>query len=184
MEVATATRKSIAERFITTLKELDRGDLAVLRRNAGMSMSESRGALGLFYSLLPANLGPSEEIYFLVATLFPWNQREGGEGDFGRSMAIVRSRGASESLDRRMTILLDADFDWVDHTRFRPGELGFRLRQSVKLMASKEVAVDWQTLLRHLLQWSNPEKWVQKEWARSYFGVSLDPNEEVNLNVD
>lgn len=183
MQSTTQTKTSLSERFVGALEDLvrrdARGDLAVLRRNAGRNLSESRGAIGLFYRLLPASIGYDEEIYFLLATLFPWNDKSAPEGNFGHSMARLRARTESEALDRRMTILLDADFERGPEGRVRPGELGFRLRQAVKLLASQDIGVNWHQLIRDLLQWSHPERWVQKQWARAYFGrtTDADPDE-------
>lgn len=174
-EPVVTSKPMISDQFIDRLEGLVEqrrlGDLAILRRNAGRSVGESRGAIALFYRLLPARLGSREEIYFLVATLFPWNIRQAAEGNFGTSMAQLRQKTDSESIDRRMTILLDADYDTLDERSMRPGELGFRLRQAVKLLASHEIRVNWRRLLVDLLNWSHPDRWVQKTWAREYFGV-------------
>lgn len=172
---------SLTNRFISQLEELvrtgGRGSLAVLRRNAGRSLAESRGAVALFYRMLPMRLGPREEIYFLVATLFPWNDLPSLGGNLGHSMALLRSKTGSEALDRRMTVLLDADFDDSPSGALQPGELGFRLRQTVKLLASHDIGVDWRRLLEDLLSWSHPERWVQKNWARAYFGRTAEDDE-------
>lgn len=172
---------SLTDHFVSQLEELvrtgDRGSLAVLRRNAGRSLGESRGAVGLFYRMLPMRLGPREEIYFLVATLFPWNDHPSPNGNMGHSMVLLRSKTGSEALDRRMTVLLDADFAYSPGGALRPGELGFRLRQTVKLLAGHDVGVDWRKLLEDLLSWSHPERWVQKNWARAYFGRTAEDDE-------
>jgi len=184
MKTSVQMYSDTVKRFIESLEELarseSRGELAVLRRNAGESLGTSRGAIGLFYRLLPARFGDREEIFFLVATLFPWNRIEASEGNFGQSMARLRAKTDSTALDRRMTILLDADFARSDNGTIRPGELGFRLRQAVKLLASQEIGVDWRRLLVDLLNWSHPDRWVQREWARAYFGISAGELPEKN----
>lgn len=173
---------SLSTDFVRKLENLQRGERAVLRRNAGLSLGESRGGMGLFYRLMPMRLGPKEEIFFLVATLFPLNDKPSPAGDFGQSMAFARQRSESEALDRRMTILLDSELEWLEHGGLRGGELGFRLRQAVKLLASQEVGVHWEGLLEDLLQWSHPDKWVQKRWARSYFNAIKSDNNEGGAN--
>ena len=60
-----------------------------------------------------------------------------------------------------MAILIDA----------HRGEIPFRLRQAVRLVASHERPIDWRKLLTDLLRWDHPSRWVQKSWARSYFGA-------------
>jgi|LFRM01.2.fsa_nt_gb CRISPR system Cascade subunit CasB len=120
---------------------------------------------------MPVHLGPQEEIYFLLATLYPLNDGQAPNGDFGSSFAQLRMKRESESLDRRMNILLDSDFDWDAQGRLKGGELGFRLRQAVKLLASEDIGVNWVVLLEDLLRWSHPDKYIQKRWARSYYGT-------------
>lgn len=170
-----------AKLFVQRLKSLDRGELAMLRRNAGNSIAESREAIGLFYRLLPPEVVGSrnEEVYFLVATLYGLNGLP-FNGDFGATMRQVKlvreglgsaGEDGSSGLDRRMSILLDSDFELIDG---RPGggELAYRLRQCVRLAASTGVGVDWEKLLDDLTYWQHPEKRAHKRWARSYYGES------------
>lgn len=153
------------------LKDNDRGAMAVLRRNAGLSIAESQGALDVFYRLLPFDIKYDEEFYFLIATLYPLNPQNVYEGNLGDAMATLRQKRGNTALDRRMAILLDAQTERLPSGVVIPGELGFRLRQTVKLLASAEVRVNWHDLLRNVLNWNHPEKWVQKSWARAYFGT-------------
>lgn len=178
MSVEAKTTPPLSVQFVEKLENLKRGDLAILRRNAGLSLGESRRGIGLFYRLMPMRLGPREEIYFLVATLYPLNDRPAPTGDLGNSLALAKLKSDSEALSRRVAILLDSEFEWLEQGRLKGGELGFRLRQAVKLLASKEIGVNWERLLQDLLQWSHPDKWVQKRWARSYFGTTKSEFEE------
>ena len=58
--------------FIERLDGLDAGDRARFRRCAGRTLAEAGEALGLFYRLLPTGVPDREEdLYFLVATLYP-----------------------------------------------------------------------------------------------------------------
>lgn len=154
-----------AERFVERLQALGRGELAVFRRSAGERLATARNALGLFYRLLPPEPQFPEETFFLVATLFPLNGHKPVDGDFGRTMAVLRQRTNREGLDSRMRILLEADYD----RRRGTGELPYRLRQAVKLADSQQVGVDWVQLLLDLNWWGHPDRIVQKRWARSYF---------------
>ena len=145
--------------FCQHLAQLDAGDKARLKRNAGRTLAESRHVMGIFFNrLLPYGLSKrQEEVYFLVATLYPLNPEGNGSGSLGT--ALRQARGESESLDRRVEILLDAD----------ASHLPFRLRQAVKFLYSKRVPVCWSTLLYHLLAWNSEKRWVQEKWARDYF---------------
>ncbi|MFH0800825.1 MAG: type I-E CRISPR-associated protein Cse2/CasB [bacterium] len=180
--------------FINSLKVLSRGDKAVLRRNAGNTLARSRNALGLFYRIVPHGIagGRYEEIFFLVATLFGYNEVP-HSGDFGTTMRKVKQftqSNSPNSLDRRMAILLDSDFDWVEHSLNGGGEIAYRLRQCVKLAAGHHVGVDWPALLNDLLWWMHSDKKARKRWARSYFGhqnleeINTSEIKEEEKNVD
>ncbi|MHB0979851.1 MAG: type I-E CRISPR-associated protein Cse2/CasB [Thermoleophilia bacterium] len=172
---------SVEEAFFRRLGDLGRGELAVLRRNAGSTLAESRNALGILYRLLPPAFsgGRDEEIFFLAAALFAVNPIP-GRGDFGVTMrAVDRARGGGSlsaevsegPIDRRMRILLDSQFERVDG---RPGggELAYRLRQCVRLAAGADIGIDGPLLLRDLRRWGHPDRYVQKRWARSYFAAA------------
>jgi len=77
--------------FIARLEALDAGDRARLKRNAGKTLAEAHDALGLFYRLLPKGVPAyQEEVYFLVATLFPLADG-GAENDLGMSLYRAQS---------------------------------------------------------------------------------------------
>jgi CRISPR system Cascade subunit CasB len=158
-------------RFINQLQKLNRGELAQLRRNAGNNIAESRQCTGIFYRMLPPGImtGRDEELYFLVATLYGLNKYS-FRGDFGKTLKGVKAVSSSKNLDRRITILLDSQFDIIDGFRIGGGEMAYRLRQLVRLAEGHQIGVDWARLLYDLTKWNSPEKWIQKQWARSYFG--------------
>jgi len=156
-----------AREFVARVRALDRGELAALKRNAGRTLGEARGVMW-FYRLLDPRDRWNPEIAFLVATLMGLNQHE-GIGNFGKSMRELARRHNADSVDRRFRILLDSQFGLVDGRRPGGGELAYRLRQIVKLAASKEVGVDWPQLLADLRQWTHPDKWVQRKWAESFY---------------
>ncbi len=164
-----------AEEFVNNLKTLERADLAVLKRNAGRAVAESRGAMGLFYRVLPQQIvgSISEDIYFLVATLYPLNSQD-HDGDIGATMRAVKTlRGKTkenDSMDRRMNALLDSEFDPGSGMPSGGGEMAYRLRQAVKLAAAAGVGINWQKLTEDLAFWSHPDRRARKRWARSYYG--------------
>jgi CRISPR system Cascade subunit CasB len=158
--------------FIGKLESLTSGDRAVLKRNAGNPLAETRGgAIGIFYRILPFGIHPNEEeLWFIVATLRFLNRYkiEAFEDepirDFGWTMSEIKRANKSDSFDLRVRGLLDCRWNVGD------GALAHRLRQMVKLADGKSVPIDWESLLKDLLNWEHPERWVQKKWARSYFG--------------
>lgn len=149
--------------FIDRLGRLNPGDRARLKRSAGQSLAEARrGALGLFYSLLPPNVPEYQhETYFLVAALYPLAE-DGARGDFGASLRRARNDRNAKGLDRRVIALLDAE----------DSQLPYRLRQALHLLQSNRVPLNWAILLEDLLAWKAPSRSVQRRWARSYFSAS------------
>jgi len=145
--------------FCTRLEQLDSGDRARLKRNAGRTLAEAHKALGLFFRLLPPNVPRFHtETYFMLATLYPI--AEGGSaGNLGHSLLQARDDKHPQGLDRRFEILLDSDRD----------QLRFRLRQAIRLLYSKRVPVNWPQLSDDLLHWDHPKRYVQENWARAYF---------------
>jgi CRISPR type I-E-associated protein CasB/Cse2 len=110
---------------------------------------------------LPPETKPyEEEIFFLVATLYPLTE-SGGKGNFGAAMRRIRPTKDDEAqgLDRLMQLLLDAQGE----------RLSFLLRQSVRRLADHEIPVNWPNLLADLLKWNDRERRVQNRWARNYF---------------
>jgi CRISPR system Cascade subunit CasB len=164
------------KKFVQNLANLDAGDRARLKRNAGNRFDEANRVMGLFYNkVLPySNVGDwAEDRYFLVATLYPLLEKSQDKNapatvtpapaDFGLSLRRIRNADNETGLDRRLERLLDADEQ----------QLAFQLRQAVHFLASNRGRVDWGHLLDDLLNWSHPNKRVQKKWARSYFGKEL-----------
>lgn len=169
----STTASTFAQRFVERLRELPRTDLAVLKRNAGRSIAQSRQAVGVFYRLFP-NISDDrdEEVYFLVATLFGLNPPGHGKatkGNFGSAMRQLKGPLSETAADTRMKVLLDSQFDFIHGFAPGSGELAYRLRQCVKLLASHKIGLDWPELIEDLRLWMHPGKSIQKKWARSYF---------------
>lgn len=175
-----------ARGFINELRAIqkqDRGRMSALKRNAGEMLPGRETSW--FYSLLPKapEQRKQREVYYLIATLFDFNRLPGRPGNFGQTMLQLCNNMKRDPKDfRRFHILLDSEFDrvhdpdevespWADGG----GELAYRLRQMVMLMASKDVGIDWAELLVDLCSWSHPNRRIQKKWARSFFGDSTPP---------
>jgi CRISPR system Cascade subunit CasB len=157
--------------FLAKLARLDAGDRARLKRDAGAPLAEAQ-TIGLFYRLLPYGLSAAQEdTYFLVATLYPLAEGNGG-GNLGAALRRARDPKNHKGLDRRVQILLDADVT----------QLPFRLRQTIKFLKSNRVRVSWQRLLEDLLVWNRPGRSVQRQWARAYFALPDRPSAQDSSN--
>jgi CRISPR system Cascade subunit CasB len=146
--------------FVASLGGLNAAARARLKRNAGRTLSEARDVYGIFYRLLPPRLQPYEhDHYFLVATLFPLGTETKRDRNFGATLRITRQSMSGPALDRRVETLLDADAE----------QLPFRLRQAVRLAQSHRVGINWNRMLVDVLGWGAPSRYVQRQWAESYF---------------
>ncbi|MBV9865236.1 MAG: type I-E CRISPR-associated protein Cse2/CasB [Abitibacteriaceae bacterium] len=167
---------------VASLRGINRGKLAALRRNAGATTGTSRGVAWVADWLHEVPVGQHEQ-FFLIATLFDLNRKPPIMRDFGETMRRVKEN-ASDSFERRFLVLLDAQFDLIydalDGTRSGGGELTYRLDQMVKLAASKEVGVNWPVLLADLCCWELPGKPVQKKWARNFYAPRLAPDDDLS----
>ncbi len=172
----TITEKTREEEYIKRIEGLDNGELAMLRRGCGeRDPVEGRcpWLVGLIYGVA------SEPTAFLIASLLAQYQttdikdgRHHIEGNFGITWKQVTEKTDSESIKRRFNVILDAEYDpWTGD-----GDLPYRLRQMVRYAASKGIGIDWSTLLTDLKFWNQPEKRVQKRWARSFFGNEYPEN--------
>lgn len=166
----TTVEKTHEEEFIDRVEELGTGELAMLRRGCGeRDPVEGRcpWLLGLIRGVA------SEPAAFLVASLLAQYKtsdvrsgRHRAHGDFGLTWRLATAKSSSDSLERRFHILLDAEYDpWTGD-----GDLPYRLRQMVRYAAGRGTGVDWPLLLVHVRGWNSPFRWVQKAWARNFFG--------------
>ena len=150
--------------FITYLEGLrdDRAALAALRRGLGQPPC----TVADMYRYVVPWVGTDaarwmEEAYYLVAALFAYHPLPGGIGNMGRHFARTRDPESSNTaIERRFTALLAA----------HPDDLDYYLRQAVSFLKSKEVPVHWHQLLSDLLAWGYPDRYVQQQWARAFWG--------------
>ena len=161
---------SIDSRFIDFLyrfeRDNDRGAVAKLRRCLGREETptpEAMRVLGPFLSEYETKVHD----LFLVAALFASHSQLGGKnrGNFGKSFRDV---GDHDSAQKRFTALLDSNREDLPH----------RLRQAVSLAKSKSVPLDWLQLLRDLGNWEHPDRFVQFNWAKGYWGYASSKNSD------
>ncbi len=87
-----------------------------------------------------------------------------------RNMYEIRQ---NDSLEKRFMALLNCDAEHL------PGHL----RQSVSLLKTENVGLDWGLLLTHVLSWSAPGKLTQKRWVEDYYKPIRENNDEPNQEV-
>ncbi len=109
------------------------------------------------------------DVYYVVAALFAAHPMTAQKGNFGDTCRIAHgmrrsARGAGDdegvdSLEHRLVAMLNA----------HPDDLQWHLRHATELAAGEEVAVNWAQLLYDLSHWSHPDRFVQRNWANSYW---------------
>jgi CRISPR system Cascade subunit CasB len=145
----------------------DRGALAALRRGLG----EPPGAAPEMHPHVAPHLPDdgwtwTNRCCYAVAALFGLHARSASDGNMGTTFrAIAAAEGerrgeASESLEKRFVALLKCSRD----------DLFDHLRHAVSLARGHEAPVNWRGLLRDCRHWNSPDRWVQREWARAFWG--------------
>jgi CRISPR system Cascade subunit CasB len=151
--------------FITYLlsKADDRAMLAALRRGLGAAPGDPETAEMSRYVEHRIRKDATEredrDIY-MIASLFalhPTPTAKGNLGDHLRRLTFDESR--ADATERRFVQLL----------RMRRETLEPRLRQQISILKSKDIAVNWHQLFADLRNWDHPKRFVQRNWARSYW---------------
>jgi len=159
--------------FVEYLERLrdDRGALAALRGGLGRPTGTVADMYRYVVPWLPDDTPPwREAAYYLIAALFAYHPDAGGIDNMGRHFARTRDpQGDNTAIERRFTALLAA----------HPDDLDFYLRQAVSFLKSKEVPVNWHQLLSDVLAWGHPERYVQRQWARAFWGRARSDAEAV-----
>lgn len=151
-----------------------RGVLAKLRRG----LSKPPGSdIGMYPYVVPF-IAPGDsrwqqECYFSIASLFALHPQSGGRGNMGTVMRQVSAATDSKSVEARFVALLNSHQD----------DLHRRLRHAVSLAASKDIPVCWKSLLRDVKWWSYESRYVQKKWAREFWG-SVETDEKTKLEEE
>lgn len=160
--------------FIQYLEGLqeDRGALAALRRGLGQPPGRAPDMYRYVVPWLPEKVSrEGEAAHYMVASLFAYHPLAAYRGDIGAHLRKTFSgEGDNAATERRFTTLLSAHSD----------DLPVYLRQAVSFLKSKGVAIHWEQLFRDLRNWNHPEGFVQRRWARSFWGSRKSDEKEKN----
>jgi len=88
--------------------------------------------------------------------------------NFGQSAGVLASKTDSEGADRRFRALLDTSLE----------DLRSPLSALVRLMKSKDIAIDYPKLIVDLCRWEHPDQYIQDQWARAFWGAPEPPKEK------
>jgi CRISPR type I-E-associated protein CasB/Cse2 len=163
--ITTSEEKETENKFTKRLSSLTNGELAILRRCNQNPLEDPR----LFATL--GKLGVLESyVHSLIACLYAVYHRaedkpmEIEKYNFGKIFKDSYDP-ENQKQDKRFRAILSAD---------KGDALAYRLRQAVRLIRSKNLPIDFDELLKHLLNWEHSSKWVQREWAKGYYQGFID----------
>ncbi len=144
----------------------DRATLARLR--AGLHIGRELEALPVVLPFLPSeadNRWRLEEDATLVAGLFATHPISATATLPGvlRPMALVRS-----SVEDRFRALLGT----------ARADLDVHLRHLVGLASAEGAGLDWRDLRRAVRSWDHPDRYIQRQWARTFWGPAYEESQQ------
>jgi len=143
---------------LATPDSRDRGALASLRR----ALYDPVAAYPFILPYLPKEISYTDlNLYALLAALFALHPQTTTLGNMGAHLRVAAG-DELEATERRFVNLLRAHIE----------DLPVLLRHCVSILQAKDVAVNWEQLRRDLLAWNHPDQYVQKNWARSFWGYA------------
>jgi len=135
----------------------NRAMLANLRRCLG----KVRGDVAAYPYVVPflPKKNFTDHIYFSVAGLFGLHPESTSDQTqtIGKAFAQLSD---TDSRNKRFKALLDAE----------GGAFLYHLRQAISLLKSHEIKINYQLLLHDMLYWDHPERFIQLQWARDFWG--------------
>lgn len=186
MTTATAQQWRDEQRFIEALGALyeqeDRAALAALRRGLSRPPGETMEMHPYVAPFTQKLTRKQEDAYYLIAALFGlypgenWTSREGRlRTNLGASLRWFANESSSESVERRFVALLNTHAD----------DLSEHLRQTISLLKSKDIPVDWRQLLRDVINWDDDDRFVQRNWSKAFWSASAqESSDDTNTTAE
>ena len=148
----------------------DRGTLAQLRRGLGGDPTDILLRIGWVFAGIPDNRGGQLDKAILFAGLYSlgWNKiPQEKDLSLGRAMADFANSQQSDGTSKRFVGLVATSSEDLPH----------KLRQVITLISPKVSGLDWERLLRELMQWDHPDRFVQRNWAGDFWN-NLKKNQD------
>jgi CRISPR system Cascade subunit CasB len=141
----------------------DRATLAHLRRGLQAPPDYTLARVGWLFRRVPER---DLEDAILAAGLFAWVKGACAHTEdnvsFGAAFGAELTADEKQQREKRFIDLLDTDKD----------ELPYKLRQAITLISREGTELNWALLITHLRHWAHEDRWVQKQWARDYWGAA------------
>ena len=138
--------------------------MAALRRGLGHPPGTALEMMPYVVPFLP-NEQWGHWAYFLAGSLFGLHPRHSPGMDMG---GVYKKITDNESGEKRFLALLESHQD----------DLPGHLRRAVSIARQKDCGIDYAQLMKDLLGWTHPNRYVQYNWARSYW--SKTSKEDLN----
>ena len=161
------TQSSSFVEYLEGLRD-DRGALAALRRGLGRAPGTVPDLYRYVVPWIPAKASRScEHAHYLIAALYAYHPQSTATGNMGNHFAHARQpQGDDTALERRFSALLTA----------HPDDLPSFLRHAISFLKSQDTPINWQQLFLDVQRWDHPERFVQRQWARGFWGRCSQEN--------
>lgn len=147
--------------WLEKLNEQGSKPMAVLRRSLAFEPGQHVHAYPYVEPFVKdENNSWRREMHYLVAGLWAAHWRESRSGQalsLAKACAAHQLKSGSASTERRFISLLDSDREQLPH----------RLRQMISLL--KEQDIDFDALLKDIVNWNHEQKRTQNNWARDFY---------------
>lgn len=148
--------------FLNYIAGTDKGEQAVLRRNAGtmLEYADTKAYITFyhFYQLTSTSL-EKEEQYFCAACLqCLWKPEELEKAIPIAAAGKNMEENSKKTFEKRMADLLDVQWD-------KDGYFISKLYRLCRLIKSKGLVVDCEVLLQDLQYWNCDDHRIQRKWA-------------------
>lgn len=159
-----------AATFLDALGQLSPRELAQIKHSRA-------GAVPLAippHVLLEIPEGMEDTPYEMTAWLYARYPVIAGErGNLGALMRTLNDRIAEHGVERRFMETLN---------RPQTSQLYKPLEWALAMAGQEKLSVDWQQLLDDLIHWEEPDRPVQRAWARSFWGHT-QPDDDPELTM-
>jgi CRISPR system Cascade subunit CasB len=152
--------------------------LAVLRRSLARAPGEDFAAYRYIGAFLPED-DRRLRVLCLVAGLFAASKPDDVEypsaRSLGKSLSLLCARDASarNGIERRVAALLNSHLD----------DLPEHLRHTVARLTTAGERIDWLSLCEDLQFWESQDRWVQRRWAKDFWGSPPKTETETNSEL-
>lgn len=145
--------------------------LAALRKSLDLQKGSQLTAVSYLGPLL-AREEKRSEVQTFVSGLFASHTKafqEAQRTSFGGSWRLA-DEGQRPGMSFRFECLLEAKGEQLKQT----------LRQMVQILKSKDIAIDYRTLMEDLYHWDSDDKRIQLKWARDYWAKPTQSDESTD----